>query len=508
MRKTGIVGAGIAGIATAIRLAVKGYDVDVFEGNTYPGGKLTQFTNQGFRFDAGPSLFTLPTLVDELFQLAGKKPTAYFSYEKLEVNCHYFFEDGLSLKAYADVNDFAKEVNEKTGEDPENVKKALRKSAFLYETLSELFMFRSIHRLSTFINKKALRAYLRMPRLDFLRTLHQANQARFKDPRMVQFFNRFATYNGSNPYETPATLSIIPHLEFNIGAYLPKGSMHSITQSLYELACELGVTFHFSAPVSEITCEKGKVTGLISNDQAYAFDLVVSNMDVVNTYRKLLKDVKPPEKILNQPKSSSALIFYWGIKAEFLALDLHNIFFSDNYEEEFKCIFEKKVISEDPTVYINISSKYVPQDAPAGCENWFIMINTPNNTGQDWDKLIAEARQNIIKKISRMIGQDIEPLIVCEQILEPRTIESKTSSAQGALYGNSSNNRYAAFLRHANAASKVKGLYFCGGSVHPGGGIPLCLSSAKIAASLIIEAERSKVKGESSKKMTSSKLEG
>jgi phytoene desaturase len=483
--RAGIVGAGIAGIAAAIRLANKGYQVDVFEANSYPGGKLSEITCQGYRFDAGPSLFTLPELVEELFTLSGERAQDYFEYIQLPINCHYFYEDGTFLKAYADRNDFLEEINQKTSEDPETVSAALDSSAHLYGTLSDLFMKRSLHRWQTFVNPKAWRAYGQLHRLDFFRTMHQANEQRFADERVVQLFNRYATYNGSNPYETPATMNIIPHLEFNIGAYFPTKGMYSITESLFGLAKRVGVTFHFGAKVEEISTHKQGIRGIKVNGAVQPYSIVVSNMDVVNTYRKLLSHVKPPTRLLTQPKSSSALIFYWGIEQTFEQLDLHNILFSRDYQQEFEHIFQKKAIYHDPTVYINITSKYKPDDAPPGCENWFTMINVPNNSGQDWDRLIDQARQAIVDKVSRNLRVDLSSKIVCEEILDPRTIESRTSSSQGALYGNSSNNRYAAFLRHANFSRKIKGLYFCGGSVHPGGGIPLSLLSAKIAVDQI-----------------------
>ncbi|MGD1894089.1 MAG: 1-hydroxycarotenoid 3,4-desaturase CrtD [Cyclobacteriaceae bacterium] len=485
IQRAGIVGAGIAGIAAAIRLANKGYQVDVYEANSYPGGKLSQITYQGYRFDAGPSLFTLPKLVEELFMLSGEQVQDHFEYIQLPVNCHYFYEDGTFLKAYADRHDFLREISQKTSEDPETVNAALDSSANIYETLSDLFMKRSLHRWQTFMNPKALRAYGKLHRLDFFRTMHQANKQRFTDERVVQLFNRYATYNGSNPYETPATMNIIPHLEFNIGAYFPTKGMYSITQSLVELAKRLGVTFHFGAKVEEISTHEQGVQGIKVNGAIQPYALVVSNMDVVNTYRKLLSYVKPPTRLLTQPKSSSALIFYWGVEQTFEQLDLHNIFFSRNYQQEFEHIFQMKSIYHDPTVYVNITSKYKPDDAPPDCENWFTMINVPNNSGQDCDQLIDQARQAIIDKVSRNLGVDLSDKIACEDILDPRTIESRTSSSQGALYGNSSNNRYAAFLRHANFSRKIKGLYFCGGSVHPGGGIPLSLLSAKIAVDQI-----------------------
>lgn len=484
-KKAIVIGSGIAGLAASIRLANKGYQVQVFESNAYPGGKLSEISIQGYRFDMGPSLFTLPEQVDELFALSGKTARDHFHYKRLEVNCHYFWEDGTRLRAFADREAFANEVQIKLGENPENIKKALDKSAYIYNYLAPLFMHRSLHKWGTWINKKAMKAYLRLGKLGLFSTMNQANKNHFDNDKLVQLFNRYATYNGSNPYQTPATLNIIPHLEFNRGAYFPEKGMHAITQSLYTLATDLGVSFSFNKSVDKIVVEKQVTKGVVVQGRFQASDLVVNNMDMVNAYKTILKDQDQPSRLLQQPKSSSALIFYWGIRKEFPELDLHNILFSEDYAQEFDHIFSKKSIFEDPTVYINITSVHKKDDAPENCMNWFTMINVPNNQGQNWEQLKARARACIIQKINRTLHTDIEPLIAVEEILDPITIESKTSSANGALYGNSSNNRYAAFLRHANFSSRIKGLYFCGGSVHPGGGIPLCLLSARIMCDLI-----------------------
>lgn len=483
--KAGIIGAGIAGIASAIRLANKGFAVEIFEANTYPGGKLSAFEQAGYRFDAGPSLFTMPHWVDELFVLSGKNPADYFQYVRLSDVCHYFYEDGTQFIAHGDPGALAAEIEQHTGEPAQHILDFLADSSTKYDITADVFLHSSLHKVATYFNKKALKGYLNFYKLDVFRSMNKANEKRFRDPRVVQLFNRYATYNGSDPYQTPATMNIIPHLEYNIGAYFPLKGMVAITESLVKLAQELGVRFHYRAKVQAIITEKGKAKGLKIHEQVHPFDRIVSNMDVVNTYQRLLPEESQPQKILNQPKSSSALIFYWGIKKEFSNLGLHNIFFSNDYKTEFEHLFDKKAISSDPTVYVNITSKLKPDDAPQGCENWFVMVNAPNNTGQDWDAIIAQTRQHILDKLSRLLQQDIQPLIACESLLDPRTIESRTSSSQGALYGNSSNNRYAAFLRHANFSSKIKHLYFCGGSVHPGGGIPLCLLSAKITADLI-----------------------
>jgi phytoene desaturase len=278
---------------------------------------------------------------------------------------------------------------------------------------------------------------------------------------------------------------MIPHLEQHYGTFFPKGGMHEITKSLYQLALDLGVKFEFNTLVKDIVVEKGKAKGITTQNEVHYATYVISNADVVPTYRRLLKKQKAPEKTLSQPRSSSALIFYWGIAGEFSELDLHNILFSEDYKAEFDAVFNKNTVSNDPTVYLNITSKEEKSDAPTNHENWFVMVNVPSNTGQDWDEIIKKTKQNIIKKISRILKKDIEPLIIYESILDPRKIEANTQSYQGALYGASSNNKYAAFLRHPNFSQKIKNLYFCGGSVHPGGGIPLCLLSGKIVADLI-----------------------
>jgi len=477
--RIGIIGAGIAGLASAVRMAVQGHEVEVFEANDYPGGKLSQFDLQGYRFDAGPSLFTMPQYVDDLFRLAGEDPLEHFQYDRLDTVCHYFWEDGTRLNAYADPTAFGKEVEDKLGVPADRVHTALSDSAYKYELTGRIFLEKSLHRLSTWTNAKVLKAMLKIPGLDLFTSMNRVNERLLQEPKLVQLFNRFATYNGSNPYKAPGLLSIIPHFEHKIGAYFPRGGMNAITQAIYDLAVRKGVTFHMGQPVDRILVENGRAVGLQAGEAQHHYDRIISNMDVFFTYKKLLPDAKHPKLTLKQQKSTSALIFYWGIRHSFEELGLHNIFFSEDYKQEF-ALLEAGEVYEDPTVYVNISSKCEPGDAPEGHENWFTMINVPYDSGQDWDAIIDRAREQVIQKVGRILGVDLKSLIVCEDILDPRSIESKTRSHLGALYGTSSNNRMAAFMRHANFSNRIRNLYFCGGSVHPGGGIPLCLLSAKI----------------------------
>ena len=486
MKKAAVVGAGIGGIAAAIRLAVKGYAVTVIEANNTFGGKMTQFTLHGYRFDKGPSLFTMPQLVDELFTLAGRRPQDYFQYQQLDIITQYFFSDGTRLTAYRQPGKFAAEVEKKLNIPASKVARYLDKSARIYQATADTFLHKSLHRLQTYFTTDVLKTISVLPELGLATTMHAANAKEFKDARFVQLLDRFATYNGSDPYQAPATLNLIPHLEHNIGAFYPQGGIYAIAQSLVKLAQELGVEFRYNEKAEEILTNDKQVTGIKSSKVDFIpADVVVSNMDVVPTYRKLLPHLKAPEKTLQQPRSSSALIFYWGINREFPELDLHNIFFSKDYKNEFDHIFNKKTISPDPTVYVNITSKYSPEDAPVASENWFVMVNVPHNNGQQWPDLVNVTRETIIRKLNKTLNTDLNAYITCEQVWDPVGIEHDTSSFAGALYGSSSNNRMAAFLRHPNFSKKVKGLYFCGGSVHPGGGIPLCLLSAKIVGDLV-----------------------
>ncbi len=484
-KKAIIIGSGIGGMATAIRLAVKGYAVTVFEKNDTPGGKLTAFTKQGFHFDAGPSLFTQPQNILELFELAGEPVEKYFSYKAVDIACRYFYENGKIVNAYTDPAVFAKELEQQVNERPEHVIDYLKKSGEVYNSIGTLFLNNSLHKSKTWLNKKVANALMYFRPSLIFKTLNEHNTRKFTAPETVQLFNRFATYNGSNPFKAPSMLSLIPHLEQNQGTYYPAGGMISITSAIYQLAKAKGVKFIFNTPVQRIIHTEGKIKGVVAGDKNIFADVVVSNADAYFTYKNLLKNNIKALDILKQERSSSAIIFYWGIKKKFPQLELHNIFFSADYKEEFRYIFKTAQVYNDPTVYINITAKEEAGQAPPGKENWFVMINVPPNKNQDWGNLTQSIRAATIAKLNRLLNEDIELLIETEVILDPVLIESQTASYMGSLYGTSSNSTMAAFFRHPNFTNKIKGLYFCGGSVHPGGGIPLCLKSAKIVSDLV-----------------------
>lgn len=486
-KSVAIIGSGLGGLSAAIRLAIKGFNVKVFEQSGKPGGKASEIIGDGFRFDAGPSLLTMPFIIEVLFNEAGKNLNDYITLKRPDITCKYFYPDKTIINAYNDVNKFAEEIESKTKDDAEDVKKYLRYSKQIYDLTADLFLYNSPSNFSTFTNKKALKTLFNISQIDSFRTMHQANSSFFKDERIIQLFDRYATYNGSNPYDAPATLNIIQHVEYNLGSYIPESGIYSIVNAMYKLAEEKGVVFKFNSKVEEIIIENKKAVGIKTRTGGERFDFVVSNADVNFTFSKLLNNYKSKEaeRYKKLEPSLSGLVFYLGVKGIYPELETHNILFSENYRKEFEDIFVKKIIPEDPTIYIYISSKFNKTDAPNDCENWFVMVNTPYDSGQNWDKQINITRNRVINKIKSYLNIDLTEKIIFEERLDPVKLQANTSSWKGSIYGISSNSKSAAFLRQNNKSKTIKSLYFCGGSAHPGGGIPLVILSGKIAAELI-----------------------
>lgn len=485
--RVGIVGAGLGGLSAAVKLAAAGWEVELFEKQAGPGGKAYIEEIGGYRFDTGPSLLTLATVFEELFRSTGAELSDYLEVERLETICRYFYPDGTRLRSYGDADRFADELEEKLGEPREHLLRYLQYSERIHEITGELFLRKSLHDGATYRSKRFLKSLFQLGRIDALRTMSEAHDRFFVTPEARQLFNRYATYNGSSPYKTPATLNIIPWVEYGLGAYAVPRGIYAIPQALDRRARELGVGFHYGTSVERILTENGAVRGLRVEGKPIPFDLVVSDADVKPTYRYLLNDPEAPllKRYERLEPSSSGLVFYWGVRRRFSELGLHNIFFSSDYAREFSEIFDEGRPPTDPTIYVNITSKVSPDDAPEGGENWFVLINVPPDRGQEWEAEAARLREVVLRRLSAELGADIAADIEAEGRLLPPEIEAKTDSHAGSLYGISSNTKLAAFLRHPNRSPRYRGLYHVGGSAHPGGGMPLVVLSGMISAELI-----------------------
>ena len=225
-----VIGSGVGGLATAVRLARKGFLVKVFEANPSFGGKATKIEKDGFFWGFGPSLFTFPELLDELFELCGRQPAKYYKYHRIDPICNYFFSDGTRLSAFADKEKFAKEIADKTGEPASHVLNHLKHIGRIYELTKDIFLFKSVHKLRTYLTLKSLKALFRLPVIGIDINMNKANEKRFKDKRVIQLFNRYATYNGSDPYLAPSTLNVIAHPEYNQGGYFLDGGMPDLSK--------------------------------------------------------------------------------------------------------------------------------------------------------------------------------------------------------------------------------------------------------------------------------------
>ncbi|NCB01472.1 MAG: phytoene desaturase [Spirochaetia bacterium] len=481
-----IVGGGLGGLSAAISLLSQGEKVLLYEKHENLGGKANTKVIGEYRFDTGPSLLTLVKVFEDLFTLCGKNVYDYIPIVPLSPITHYWFSDGTHFTSDT-IEKFTPTLTSHLEVTQKEVDSYISYSKKIWDLTHEIFLMKSLHSSSTYFNKKTFLSFMQLLKIDPLRSMHKANSSYFRDNKMVQLLDRYATYNGSDPYQAPATLNNIVYAEHGLGGYGVKNGIYGIVEGMAKLFYELGGVAYTQTKVERITYDnKRNITGIVVNGQEVKSKTVFSDVDTLTLYETLLQDEKAPiaKRYRSLPSSSSALVFYFGVHKEFKELGIHNIFFSDDYKKEFTEIHTLHKIPEDPTIYINITSKITPTDAPVGGENWFVLVNAPPYTGDNFEIEIERTRLTVIKKLSNILKVDLNKYIESDGILTPKMIEEETNSYQGALYGISSNTLMAAFLRHRNQSKRYKGLYHCGGSVHPGGGMPLATLSGMISSEL------------------------
>lgn len=482
-----MVGAGLAGMSAAALLARQGWSVDCFEAMDHIGGKAGSLSIDGYRFDTGPSLFTMPEVFGGFFQRMGSSLAAELNLIPLDPLCRYHWPDGTVLDSSATKADFIRNLERSGLGRGAELEAYLAKAKRVWRIAGSLFLENSLQRPATYLRPRAWPSILQLPAIRPFATLHGLNRKAFADPRMVQLFDRYATYNGSDPYRTPGTMRIIPHVEYAWGGYALSGGIASVPRAIERVARNAGVRFHLASPVERIILEGRRVRGVMVQGRLEPCDICISNADVLATYQNLLDKSDAPEarRYARLEPSSSGIVFLWGIRRRFPSLQSHNIFFSGDYQSEFGAIFGKESVGSDPTVYINITSLTNPSDAPEGCENWFVLVNCAPDRGQDWPELVKQTRARVLARLGKDLGLNAEDDIACERVLDPRDIAATSGSLNGSLYGIASNSPMSAFLRHANRSRRFGGLYFAGGSAHPGGGMPLAVLSGSIVADLV-----------------------
>ena len=483
-----VIGGGLGALSGAIRLAQFGFSVQLFEKNPKIGGKVNEVILEGYRFDTGATLLTMPFVIDELFDFAGFKRSDSLDFLPIDPICRYFFPDGSVMDASADKAKMKTAIAQLSPNDVDGYERFLKYAERIHDLTAEIFMFTPIHEFRKLMRPRYFRTLFRFYQMDPFRTVHESVSRFFSDPRLIQLFDRYATYNGSDPFQAPATLNIIPYVEYGLGAYYIKGGIYRLVDALEMVARERGVQIRTSTKVERI-CQVGKrVNGVQVNGETVAADYVLCGADAVVAYDELIDGKQHQREALHRLEPSlSGMVFLWGVKGTHSALAHHNIVFSSDYSTEFRQIFRYRQVPDDPTIYIAITSKADATHAPADGENWFVLLNMPYLApGQVWEQEKVRMRTVVLDRL-KQLGCDIADQIEVEQIYTPQDFAELYASNQGSIYGVSSNSKTTAFKRLPNRSRLLKGLYFAGGSVHPGGGIPLVMLSGKMAATLIAE---------------------
>lgn len=484
--KISVIGAGIGGLVSACLLASKGHEVTVFEKNNRVGGKMDIYEAKGFRFDTGPSLLTMPHLLEKLFDECGHKLSDHLKLTPVSPICRYNYSDGTVFDCFDDRIKTQSEIDKIAPEDSKAYSKFLDYSESLYNKTADAFIYNPLYDFSDFRNLDLFSFF----GIDAFSKVSEKIDQYFKSEYLRKFFKRFTTYNGSSPYLAPATLNVIPHVELNQGGFYVDGGMYKIAETLFWLADSLGVEFVFNAEVSKVIVSKENTEGIQIKDQFFESDIIVANCDATETIVNLISGSSIPEKKKEKAAtiepSCSGFVLLLGVDQTYDQLVHHNIFFSKNYEHEFRQIFEEKVMPDDPTIYIANTSFSNSSHAPDGGSNLFILVNAPYlSENYDWDTEAESYAKKVIQELELRGLNELSGHINFQKVLTPKDFYTKYLSNKGSIYGTSSNNKFAAFVRPRNKSREINGLYFVGGSTHPGGGIPLVIQSAFNAVELI-----------------------
>jgi phytoene desaturase len=481
-----VIGAGIGGLSAAIHLAAAGQHVTVLERNAYVGGKAGQLEMGGYRWDMGPTVITLQPILAELFAAAGRRLADYLTLVPVDPLTRYHYPDGTVLEINTSLAQTVANIERIAPQDLDGYLRFLAYAARMHRILSPVMLYSDPPALSDILSLSPLE----MAQVD-LRSMDGAIRAHFRSPYLRHLFRRFATYLGASPYTARAYLNVIAHVELTAGLWYPLGGTHQIPLAYRRLAEELGVEIHTEASVTRILTRGKRAVGVeLGDGVSIEADAIVANVDPTTVYHDLLPEHSAGKRLRrwkSRSFSCSGFVLLLGIDRQHPQLAHHNIFFPSDYRAEFGAIFQRGQPPMEPTIYIAITSKTDPSHAPPGCENWYVMVNTPPvNDTWDWAERAAGYRDRILDRLA-LLGLDIRDHIQAEHLLTPPDIERLTGAWRGALYGHSFNSPLASFQRPKMRSLDVEGLYFTGGATHPAGGVPMVTLSGRTAARLVLQ---------------------
>lgn len=478
--RVAVIGAGVGGLTCAALLARAGLRVTVFEKNERVGGKLNWLEAGGYTWDMGPSLLTMPYVFEDLWRKLGRRLQDDLTLIPLPITCRYRWTDGTVIDEDAAF-----------WQRP-NVALFLDYARGLYELSADAFLHHPLGEWWRQVNFRNLPKLRHLPKIASFETLDRVVRRFFgDDPHLVQLFDRFATYNGSSPYKTPAAFNIIAYVEAKFGGWYVKGGLYEIARGLERICREQGVEFCFNREIAGVE-QAGREWMLTDRAAAVSghgdrFDIVVCNQDVLS----FLEDQPPMQRRLaNADLAISGFILYLGVARQYPQLSHHNIFFSDDYPAEFRQLFDDRQPAGEPTIYVAAHSKADPDRAPPGSENWFVLVNAPAlSTKQpvDWPAIAQGYGDAIIERLETRFGfTGLRAAVQVRRHFTPADFQTRYLAHAGSLYGFASHGIRAAFQRPASQTPDRPNFYFVGGSTHPGGGLPLvCLSGQMVADKIL-----------------------
>ncbi len=481
-----VLGGGLGGLSAAIHLAQRGHEVTVLERNDHAGGKCDRHEEDGFHFDIGPSVLTLPFVLDELFAAAGRRREDFLSLHPVEPGCTYFFADGTRFDAPGSAEAMEEAIARTFPGEERGFQRFWKHAERLWKVSGPAFLFHppGPRALRDIPYPRAVRALPDLLPVPMGRRLRHF----FRDPRLVQLFSRFATYNGSDPARTPGTFNVIAYAELAFGSWRCEGGMRALVDALVQLAADCGVEFVYNCEAERILFDRaGRVRGVrTAAGEEIAADRVVCNQDAVSARNGPLLAEHPRARRLRVPAgepSSSGFVLLVAHEGTRDDLSCHNVFFPADYGREFRELFRSPQPLGDPTLYLSRPSSLDPALAPAGAEGWFVLVNAPSLAGfQAWKE--EDYAGFLLERLQERAGLD-PSRVRWHRAHGPSLYRERYRSWEGTLYGLSSNTLRQAFLRPANRLPAAPGLSFAGGSSHPGGGIPLVLLSGRFAAEAV-----------------------
>ncbi|MDF1747749.1 MAG: phytoene desaturase family protein [Alphaproteobacteria bacterium] len=482
-----IIGAGIAGLSAAISLLARGVDVIVLEKEAKPGGKMREIMVEGQPIDAGPTVFTMRWVFDELLARTGKSLEDLITLQKATILARHGWSDGSRFDLHADRNQAADAIGDFAGAaEARRFRAFLADVADIYQNVGLPFMRAQDTSLTSMMKTTGPAGAMALLRTQPYKCMWESLGKYFKDPRLQQLFGRYATYYGSSPFHCPPNLSLVAHVEQE-GVWYIKGGMHKLATALTHLIRTLGGTVRFNTLVTGITPQKGHVTHVaIASGETLAARAVILNSDAAAPATGLFGQAVKQAGARPAKRSLSAMTFSTLAKVEDFPLHRHTVFFSDAYRAEFDAIFGEGKMPPSPTTYICAQDRDDSSPDPEGRERLFFLINAPAN-GDTHTYTPAEIEQcaETMRTLLAQCGLTLSAQSEAQQVCTPTDFNHLFPATGGALYGQASHG-WGSFFARPSPRTKIPGLYLAGGSVHPGSGVPTASLSGQMAADCLM----------------------